>query len=564
MKRILNIIVVVVLSSGLVSCGDLLNVNDPNYFTDDQMSAFIAEDPAAEQQVLNGMVGNLPAFINIYEAKINGDYSNAGAWEIYKDFSRLCQTGDIVEGTQVEQGSFSDWYQNLPSNTYWRTDQNISNYGYYLISVFKYGAAQRALDFITAEKAEKSPSMRASRAKALTLKASAYMMLMERYTDLTDVNSTSAQGWPIYDKYAYNTPQRPLSVKETWDWINNTLKEAVDLFKSSNLGDGGYNIGKESDKIYEIDCAVAQYYRARAALDCQKYDVVIEAGKDLLAHFPDFINAADYGMPASLLASVNQRTFPDATMMTSSTNPGHWTGTDFNASRNAFFNLEKNPEAIFGQARGASSWFWSLLGLNPLKRTASGCYQLDANLYNALSDNDCRKNCVLPSAFSNFYTYSNNGTDTSWVASTMPQYTSLKWGASSAIGFVNHTNESTVSDNIYLRSSAVLLMTAEAYAHLGKDAEAKALLDKLLEARTLPGKPKMTCVNTMSGSALDMVKLQWRIEMWGEGDWAFYNQKRWKSPAPRGANHWSSNPVPSEGWIWEIPREERQGNPYWN
>ena len=65
MKRILNIIVVVVLSSGLVSCGDLLNVNDPNYFTDDQMSAFIAEDPAAEQQVLNGMVGNLPAFINI-------------------------------------------------------------------------------------------------------------------------------------------------------------------------------------------------------------------------------------------------------------------------------------------------------------------------------------------------------------------------------------------------------------------------------------------------------------------------------------------------------------------
>ena len=146
----------------------------------------------------------------------------------------------------------------------------------------------------------------------------------------------------------------------------------------------------------------------------------------------------------------------------------------------------------------------------------------------------------------------------------MPQYTSLKWGASSAIGFGNHTNESTVSDNIYLRSSAVLLMTAEAYAHLGQEAQSKALLDKLLAARTLPGKPKMNCVNTMSGSALDMVKLQWRIEMWGEGDWAFYNQKRWKGSSPRGANHWSSNPVPSEGWIWEIPREERQGNPYWN
>ena len=70
----------------------------------------------------------------------------------------------------------------------------------------------------------------------------------------------------------------------------------------------------------------------------------------------------------------------------------------------------------------------------------------------------------------------------------MPKYTSLKWAASSAIGYKNHTNEATTSDNIYLRSSAVLLMVAEAYAQGGQDAQAKALLDKLLAARTKSGK----------------------------------------------------------------------------
>jgi hypothetical protein len=108
-------------------------------------------------------------------------------------------------------------------------------------------------------------------------------------------------------------------------------------------------------------------------------------------------------------------------------------------------------------------------------------------------------------------------------------------------------------------------MVAEAYAQSGKEAEAKALIDKLLAARTVDGAPAMTCANTMAGkSALDIVKLQWRIEMWGEGDWAFFNQKRWGTQHARGNNHWSNTPIPTEGWTWEIPQKARQGNPYWN
>lgn len=561
MKTYKSLLAATVLGLSLSSCTSLLDVNNPNYFTDDEMAEFIGGSEEAEQQVLTGLVGSLPGYINIYNAAIAGGYSNASAYESNFEFRRFCQSGDVVEGDRLNQGTYSTWYQNLANNTYWRTDQEIQNYGYYLAPVLKLGPALKALDFLTEERVEKYPRMGSSRAQALTMKAICYMMLMERYTDLQDVTSTTKQGWPIYDAYTYNAAKAPLSVAETWNWINTTLKEAVDLFHDSTLGEKGYTIGNEAAQIYDIDCAVAQYYRCRAALDSKDWKTVIEAGNDLLSHFPNLINADDYGMKASLLASVNSRAGVTASLPQGTS----WNGSDFNATQNAFYNLEKNPEAIFGSARGSSNIFWTNAGLNALKRSPSGYYQVDKGIYDALSDNDCRKACILPEDFEDFHVYTNNGADTTWYQYTMPKYTSLKWAASSAIGYKNHTNEATTSDNIYLRSSAVLLMVAEAYAQGGQDAQARALLDKLLAARTKSGATAMTCDNTMPGkSVMEMVKLQWRIEMWGEGDWAFFNQKRWGVQNARGANHWSETQIPAEGFTWEIPQKERQGNPYWN
>lgn len=549
------------LGIGMTSCTSLLDVNNPNYFTDDQMAEYMSTSSEAEEQVLTGLVGSLPSYINIYNASINGGYSNSSAYESNFEFRRFCQSGDVVEGDQLNQGSFKTWYQNLANNTYWRTDQDIQNYGYYLAPVLKLGVALKALDFLTDERIEKYPSMASSRAKALTMKALCYMLLMERYTDLQDVTSTTKQGWPIYDAYTYNAAKEPLSVAATWEWVNSAFAEAVNLFHNSSYGTQGYTIGKESTQIYDIDCAVAQYYRCRAALDSKEWETVIEAGNDLLSHFPDLISADYYGMDATLLPSVNSRANVTAD------NPAGtaWDGIDFNAEQNAFFNLEKNPEAIFGGARGTTNVFWSLDGLNALKNTPSGYYQVDENIYEALSDDDCRKACILANDFENFHVYSANGTDTTWYQYKMPKYTSFKWAASSAIGYKNHTNAAATADNIYLRSSAVLLMVAEAYAQNGQDAQAKAMLDKLLKARTKTGAKTMTCDNTMAGkSTMEMVKLQWRIEMWGEGDWAFFNQKRWGVQNTRGANHWSKTQIPTEGFTWEIPQKERQGNPYWN
>lgn len=554
MKRIYkNIVAAALLVAGVSACSSRLDVNNPNYFTKDDIDNILqGDDEEKKDKVVAGLVSVLPGYINIYNAALNGGYSNGYANESNFELRRFMQSGDVVEGSSANKGTYNQWYQNSPSVTYWQTNDDIQNYGYYLGPVYKITSAIKAMQYLTDDNVKEDKKMKGYQAQALTMKAIGYTMLMERYTDLQDVTSETKQGWPIYNDYAYNPATEPKSVAETWATIKEYFDKAVKSFHESSIGTKGYLSGHTSDVVYSINCAVAQYYRCRAAMDRKDWATVIDGATELLSYYPNFIKASDYGMDQSKLASVAAR------------NDNGWCGKEYNAEENAFYNWEKNPEGIFGSARGSSNMFWTNGGFNALKRGPSGYYQVDADIYNALSDNDCRKACILADDFENYPIYSYENNDSTWFSYTMPKYTSLKWAASSSIGHNGemHDNKYTVSDNIYLRTSAVWLMLAEAYAQSGQDAMAKQTLNKLLEARTIEGRPTMTCDNTMAGmSTMDMVKLQWRIEMWGEGDWAFYNQKRWGTQHKRGANHWSKTQI--SHFTWEIPQKERIGNPYW-
>ena len=554
MKRIYkNIVAAALLVAGVSACSSRLDVNNPNYFTKDDIDNILqGDDEEKKDKVVAGLVSVLPGYINIYNAALNGGYSNGYANESNFELRRFMQSGDVVEGSSANKGTYNQWYQNSPSVTYWQTNDDIQNYGYYLGPVYKITNAIKAMQYLSDDNVKEDKKMKGYQAQALTMKAIGYTLLMERYTDLQDVTSETKQGWPIYNDYAYNPATEPKSVAETWATIKEYFDKAVKSFHESSIGTKGYLSGHTSDVVYSINCAVAQYYRCRAAMDRKDWATVIDGATELLSYYPNFIKASDYGMDQSKLASVAAR------------NDNGWCGKEYNAEENAFYNWEKNPEGIFGSARGSSNMFWTNGGFNALKRGPSGYYQVDADIYNALSDNDCRKACILADDFENYPIYSFENNDSTWFSYTMPKYTSLKWAASSSIGHNGemHDNKYTVSDNIYLRTSAVWLMLAEAYAQSGQDAMAKQTLNKLLEARTIEGRPTMTCDNTMAGmSTMDMVKLQWRIEMWGEGDWAFYNQKRWGTQNKRGANHWSKTQI--SHFTWEIPQKERIGNPYW-
>ena len=110
-------------------------------------------------------------------------------------------------------------------------------------------------------------------------------------------------------------------------------------------------------------------------------------------------------------------------------------------------------------------------------------------------------------------------------------------------------------------------MKAEIQARTGDEGGAKNTLNTLLNARTKAGATPLTCDNYqgMSGlSALQMVQLQSRIELGGEGGLEWFNNRRWNIPVNRQGStvHW--NPAmtyPVSQMTMKVPSEEISSNP---
>jgi len=114
-----------------------------------------------------------------------------------------------------------------------------------------------------------------------------------------------------------------------------------------------------------------------------------------------------------------------------------------------------------------------------------------------------------------------------------------------------------------MRTSEVLLMKAEAQARNNDESGAKTTLNVLLAARSTGA--ALTCDNYgMTGNALDMVKLQWRIEMWGENGLEYYNNKRWGVEVVRSTattNHRNNTTISLNLMTLDIPDNELLYNP---
>ena len=77
----LNIIAVGLCSLALASCAGELEVKNPNKITDEQMMEFMQSDEKTQEQVLTGLVGGLNGYMRVYDASLNGGYSNSGGYE---------------------------------------------------------------------------------------------------------------------------------------------------------------------------------------------------------------------------------------------------------------------------------------------------------------------------------------------------------------------------------------------------------------------------------------------------------------------------------------------------
>jgi hypothetical protein len=238
-------------------------------------------------------------------------------------------------------------------------------------------------------------------------------------------------------------------------------------------------------------------------------------------------------------------------------NVGTETEPEIRPETNGFLFNDVNPEVILGWPVGQAltahnSW------MNPFGEgyggESEGFARIDNRLYEKIDDSDYRKNCFLATDLGD-YTYPTNSS-----VKYIPAYTNLKFAATHGIGTDDKKNVGTVTC-YYMRTSEVLLMKAEAQAKAGSDADAKTTLNKLLAARTKAGETTLTCDNysSMSGmTTLEMVQLQTRIELWGEGGREFYNNKRWGIPVDRSssANHVDKGTYSVDKMTLQIPEAE--------
>ena len=163
---------------------------------------------------------------------------------------------------------------------------------------------------------------------------------------------------------------------------------------------------------------------------------------------------------------------------------------------------------------------------------------IDAKLYSQIPEEDGRKK---------WFNGPEGDKNQPTAAAQLP-YANIKFG---------HVSDWT--DNyMYMRAAEMVLIEAEAYAHLNQGSKAAEVLKVLMNKRQ-PSWNKATVT-------VEDVYLQRRIELWGEG-FSFYDLKRLNKGIDRsyeGNNHLAGYDIKVDAhdvrWIYQIPLSETQEN----
>lgn len=161
-------------------------------------------------------------------------------------------------------------------------------------------------------------------------------------------------------------------------------------------------------------------------------------------------------------------------------------------------------------------------------------------LYDKILDADARKKWFLK-----------KGPSTPEMYKNLPDYSGLKFNSLADF----------TGDYIYIRTADPYLLLVEALANQSKP-EAATVLKEFLSSRGISDE-----VDNHTSDLLEFVKLQRRIELWGEGT-SLFDVKRWDLPINRGVdgtNHRKKinipNPKSSYDLVYQIPKREIEQNP---
>ncbi|MDL2214738.1 RagB/SusD family nutrient uptake outer membrane protein [Dysgonomonas sp. OttesenSCG-928-M03] len=170
--------------------------------------------------------------------------------------------------------------------------------------------------------------------------------------------------------------------------------------------------------------------------------------------------------------------------------------------------------------------------------------QIASDLYDKIADNDIRKKWF--------------GVE---LGSKDPQYNYAKYVQRKYVDVGTlGTGDIFASDYIYLRTAEMYFVGAEALYMAGKTAEAKQMLEEVMKTRV-----QGYTANLSGDALLEEIKIQKRIEMWGEGR-RFLDMKRRAEPLDRtkASNHRAPTikeaPANDSRMIYMMPSDEINAN----
>lgn len=513
------------------SCAKELEMTPPNNITDEQIKEILASgDTTKINLVMSSIANGMPGLLN--SSGISGAGTADGRY-------RSCQGLDVMRNLEGNDIVFGD--KNLAifgSDEYYLRDftsTSVDKNTYYWHSSWSIiTSVNKMLNLLDDATVGDNAKLKQFKARGLVVRAYAFNYLMENYQDSYLLGGKDKPGMMLYDFYSptQDYKARATSV-DTYTFIKNDLQTAISLFTAAKVG--------YTKELTDIDLGVANFLLARVCLITGDWTTTISACDGILSNYPTLMGEDVYG---------------------GTKNVGTADAPEIRPETNGFLFNDKNPEVILGWPVGQAltahnSW------MNPYGEGSGGLGEgfarIDNRLYEKIADNDYRKNCFLATSPGD-YAYPTSGTK-----KLIPAYTNLKFAATHGIGTNDKKNVGTVTC-YYMRTSEVLLMKSEAQAKSGSDANAKTTLNILLSARTKAGAAALTCDNypSMNGmSALQMVQLQSRIELWGEGGREFFNNKRWGIAVDRtsSTNHVDKSTYPVASMTLQIPEEEMLYNP---
>lgn len=410
-------------------------------------------------------------------------------------------------------------------------------------------------------------------AQARTFRAHAYIRLIQMFAPRW-ADSNNGETLCVVLRTEPNTADVPLSsMKDVMDFIYNDLKTAIAKFESAS--------DQKRTFIWEPDINVAKGLLARAAMIREDWDLAKQMAKEARASHPimtadqykgGFAEANDEWMWANTL---DEQIY-------------YW-------AFGAWFGCNGPYPALWG-SYGAGAINYSLARQIPDTDVRSFLYFTPEWVEKNWNNNpDClrpvsarifyRKTAVNPADMNCMNGHGGMQDAVSAACRmTVPNGNVTKWG----IPYTNRFGQSSENAIVipfgaqfkfwgtdtygkgqfpYMRGAEMLLIEAEAAYMSGDETTAKACINELLAKRN-PGQT----VTSTGDALLQEIRLQRRIELWGEG-YNFHDLKRWGLPLVRETweeGNTDSNNIPEAyklrketndpGWRLCIPRSEYMYN----